>query len=116
MAYQDDHAYPEGGVFWTRGTETTRLTLVPAGATQLHLILLVGPTGGLVTLDVGGEHLEVNLTANETRDIAVPLPPGLVTVPMSVRSSRDFRPADVDHASDDQRRLGCQVRPRLGLP
>jgi hypothetical protein len=115
MAYQDDHAYAEGGVFWTRGIETTRLTLVPAGATQLHLILLVGPTGGLVTLDVGGEHLEVNLTANETRDIAVPLPPGLVTVPMSVRSSRDFRPADVDHASDDQRRLGCQVRPRLGL-
>ena len=114
IAYEDDHAYPEGGVFWTRGTETTRLVLVPDGATELHLILLVGPRGGHVTLAVGAENLTADLAANETREIALPLTPGLVTVPMSVRSSTDFRPADVDHTSDDQRLLGCQVRPRLG--
>ncbi len=114
IAYEDDHAYPEGGVFWTRGTETTRLVLVPDGATELHLILLVGPDGGHVTLSVGPEHLDADLAANETREVTVPLAPGTVTVPMSVRSSSDFRPADVDRASDDQRRLGCQVRPRLG--
>jgi hypothetical protein len=114
MAYEDGHAYPEGGVFWTRGTETARLVLVPDGATELHLILLIGPQSGHVTLEVGTEHLDVDLAANETREVAVPLASGAVTVPMSVRSSTDFRPADVDRASDDRRRLGCQVRPRLG--
>ncbi len=114
MAYEDDHAYPEGGVFWTRGTETTRLVLVPDGATELHLILLVGPRGGHVTLALGAEHLVADLAANETREVTLPLAPGVVTVPMSVGSSSDFRPADVDRTSDDRRRLGCQVRPRLG--
>ena len=35
------------------------------------------------------------------------------TIGFAVRASRAFRPAEVDRASDDQRALGVQVRPRL---
>lgn len=113
MAYADEHTYPEGGVFWTRGTETGHLVLVPARATELRLILHVGPNNGRVAVEVANRHLDIDMAANETREVVLPLPPGALTVAMSVRASRAFRPAEADPASDDQRRLGCQVRPRL---
>ncbi len=113
MAYLDDRSYPEGGVFWTRDTDTSRLVVVPAGAGTRRRIVHVGPTGGKVAIDAAARHLDVDLAANDTDEILVPLPPGAATVPVTIGASRSFRPADADPASDDQRRLGCQVRPRL---
>jgi len=113
MAYADENAYPEGGVFWTRGTAASRVLIVPAGGAQLHLVLHIGPNGGRVSMDVDDRHLDVDLAANETRDVAVPLTPGRSRVALTVRAERAFRPAEVEPGSDDRRSLGCQVRPRV---
>jgi hypothetical protein len=113
MAYADADTYPEGGVFWTRGTETAHLVLVPDGARVLHLILHVGPNGGPVTAEVGTVHIEANMAPGETRDVQMVLPPGAATVPLSIRAAGAFRPSDSEAGSDDRRWLGCQVRPRL---
>ena len=111
VAYVDDHTYPEGGVFWTRGTEKGTVVIVTAGGTTLGLILHVGPTGGPVAIDAGGQPVDVDLKPNETRKVAIPLVPGVKKVVVSVTASRSFRPAEVDSKSEDKRQLGCQVRP-----
>jgi hypothetical protein len=113
VAYTDENAYPEGGVFWTRGTAVSRVLIVPAGGAELHLVLHIGPNSGRVSMDVDDRHLDVDLTANETRDVAVPLTPGVSRVALTVRAERAFRPAEVESGSDDHRSLGCQVRPRV---
>jgi hypothetical protein len=113
MAYTDPDTYPEGGVFWTRGTETAHLVLVPDGAAVLRLILHVGPNGGPVTGEVGTLHFEAQLAPGETRDVRIVLPPGALAVPLTVRASSAFQPAAVEKGSDDRRRLGVQVRPRF---
>lgn len=111
MTYVDDGAYAEGGVFWTRDTAAAHVVLAPAGAAHLRLTLHAGPPGGQVAVDVGTQHQRVDLRPDETRDLVVDLPPGAKAVPMAFQASRSFRPSDVDKSSDDQRRLGCQVRP-----
>jgi hypothetical protein len=113
MAYADDHSYPENGVFWTRDTEKGRVLVVTGGATTLGLVLHVGPTGGKVALDVGGNASDVEMQPNETRELRFPLVPGTKRVSVSVRAARSFRPSDADPHSDDRRLLGCQVRPIL---
>ncbi len=58
IAYADDHAYPEGGVFWTRGTEESTVYVTPAGASELVFTLHVGPARTDVRLLVGGRDSE----------------------------------------------------------
>jgi hypothetical protein len=113
IAYADANTFPEGGIFWTRDTHEGDVFVAPAGATMLVLTLYPGPVGGRVSLRVGGQHLEVNLSRDETRQIEVPVPDGMRLVPLSVQASGTFRPADVDPRSDDVRWLGCQVRVEL---
>jgi hypothetical protein len=113
IAYADANTFPEGGIFWTRDTHEGDVFVAPAGATMLVLTLYPGPVGGRVSLRVGGQHLEVNLSRDETRQIEVPVPDGMRLVPLSVQASGTFRPADVDPRSDDVRWLGCQVRIEL---
>ena len=50
IMYLDEHAYPEGGVFWTRGTERSTVLVSSGGAAQAVLTLHIGPTGGNVQL------------------------------------------------------------------
>jgi hypothetical protein len=110
IVYADANTYPEGGIFWTRDTHRGDVFVAPAGAVTLLLTLYQGPVSGPVSLNVGGQHLEVNLSREETRQIEVPVPGGMTLVPVSVQSSGMFRPADVDPRSGDVRWLGCQVR------
>jgi hypothetical protein len=113
IAYLDDHTYPEGGVFWTRNSEKGTVVVVTAGASKLGLVLHVGPNGGPVAVVAGGQQIDVDLAPDETRELTVPLPPGAKRIVVSVKAARAFRPAEVDPKSDDQRQLGCQVRPVL---
>jgi hypothetical protein len=111
LAYVDDHTYPEGGVFWTRGTEKGTVVVVTGSGTRLGLILHVGPTGGSVAIDAGGQRIDLDLQPNETREVPISLVPGAKKVLVSVKADRAFRPAEVDSKSGDRRQLGCQVRP-----
>jgi len=110
VAYIDDHTYPEGGVFWTKGTERGTVLVNPGGNSQLVLVVHAGPDGALVLLRVNGLPTEMRLTVNETREIELDIPAAVLWVPISVQSSTAFRPADVDPQTADQRLLGCQVR------
>jgi len=113
IAYLDDHTYPEGGVFWTRNTEKGTVVVVTAGASKLALILHVGPNGGPVAVVAGGQRIDVDLAPDETRELTVALPADAKRIVVSVKAAHAFRPAEVDPKSDDQRQLGCQVRPVL---
>jgi hypothetical protein len=111
IAYVDEHSYPEGGVYWTRDIESSRVVLVPNGGQEVRLVLHVGPNGGPVAVEIGEQRLQVDMKPNETRVVSVPLPAGHSTVSLTVSASRPFRPAEADPSSDDRRLLGCQVRP-----
>ena len=50
------------------------------------------------------------MTAGRTERVAFDLPSAASLVPMTVRSTVMFRPAEVDRSSTDMRGLGCQVR------
>jgi hypothetical protein len=113
IVYADANTFPEGGIFWTRDTHQGDVFVAPAGATTLVLTLDPGPIGRRVSLQVGGQHLEVDLGGDEARRVEVPVPAGMPLVPVSVQASGTFRPADVDPRSDDVRWLGCQVRIEL---
>lgn len=113
LGYTDEHAYPEQGVFWSRGTARTRVFLAPAGFSRLTLTLSTGPMNARVRLSVGSEDRVVSMTGGREAQETFELPPNVRIVPISVESSAMFRPAEVDPASTDRRGLGCQVR--IGL-
>ncbi len=112
ILYMDDNAYPEGGVFWTRGTEPASVRVVPAGASQLILTLFAGPRDTALDLTVGDERRTVTVPAGAVIDeafaISDPAP-----VPVTVRAQGAFRPSEVDASSGDTRLLGGQVRIHL---
>jgi hypothetical protein len=114
LVYTDEHAYPEGGVFWTRGTAATTVMVSPAGASRLHLVLHLGPLSGRVAVSVAGQDYSTHVPANDVAVLEVPLPPGEDLVPVTIASPGFFRPAEVDPRSNDTRGLGCQVRVELG--
>jgi hypothetical protein len=110
LVYANDLAYPEGGIFWTRGTGPARVLVAPGGAARLTLTLSLGPMSGDVRLVVGTSTSTVTVPANEPTRVIFDLPPGARTVPLEVQSPTMFRPSEVDPTSGDRRLLGCQVR------
>lgn len=114
LVYTDEHAYPEGGVFWTRGTGATTVMVAPAGASRLSLTLHLGPMAGHVAISVAGQDYSTTVNANDIAIVEVPLPEGVDFVPVTIASPVFFRPAETDPASNDIRGLGCQVRVELG--
>ena len=113
LVYADDNTYPEGGVFWTRRTARGTVFVLPDGAAFIVLTLHVGPNGGLVRLDVGGERLDTMMSPNETRRLSIAVPTGAESVPITVQAPAAFLPIDVEPGSRDMRSLGCQVRVEL---
>ena len=114
LAYVNDGAFPEGGVFWTRGTTEADVLVAPAGAPFVNLTLHLGPAGGEVKVRVNGTLIPVVLNGGETRVVPVPVPAGSQVLALSVQSATSFRPSDVDKGSTDTRELGCQVRIEVG--
>ena len=110
VAYLDDRSYPEGEVFWTRGTERARVLIAAAGHGALTVIAHVGPGGGTVNVRVGEQEVTMPMAANETRQQDFEVPSDAAWVPIAVEASSAFRPSDVDPTSRDQRLLGAQVR------
>jgi hypothetical protein len=113
LAYTDDRAFSEQGVYWTKGTERATTVVGSRSATGLKLILHVGDVGNRVEITAGPQQLDVDLKANETREITVEFDRARSRTLLAVRASRSFVPADHDPANTDRRSLGCQVRPVL---
>jgi hypothetical protein len=66
IAYVDAHAYPEGGVFWTRATELATVLVAPGGASRILLTLHVGPESGDVRISLSGKEMTVHVEADHT--------------------------------------------------
>jgi hypothetical protein len=113
VAYLDEHTYPEGGVFWTRGAGAGSVLVAPGGAARLILTLSTGPRSGEVTVTIAGSERKVQLTAGKTANVSAPIPAGVRLVPVSIQSSGFFRPAEFDPSSSDTRGLGCRVHSTL---
>jgi hypothetical protein len=114
MAYADGNAFPEGGIFWTHGTDRAEVLVSPDGAPAVNLTLHTGPLSGTVRLVIDGQTRDVEVGSGETRLVSVPVRPGHSYVTLSVQSPGAFRPSDVDAGSTDTRLLGCQVRVEVG--
>ena len=110
LGYTNEHAYPEGGVFWTRGTGPADVLVAPGGARRMRVTLFSGPSGSHCTVSLSGESQTVKTTPDETSSVTFDLPAGRRFVPLRVRASAFFRPSETNPASTDSRGLGCQVR------
>jgi hypothetical protein len=110
VAYINDYTFPEGGVFWTRGTGSGEVLVAAAGAGQVLLTLHIGPVAATVRVEVAGQRLDIPLQADETRPVTFQIPGVAPYVPVRVQASAAFRPSDYDSKSTDRRSLGCQVR------
>ncbi len=113
VAYLNEHAYPEGGVFWTRGTGRAAVLVAPGGARRLTLTLFSGPTAADCTVTLLGEPQTVKTAAGQTSTVSFVVPENRRVLPLEVQASAFFRPSEVDSGSTDNRGLGCQVR--IGL-
>jgi hypothetical protein len=110
IVYVDSTTFPEGGVFWTRGTDLATVLVAPGGASRLVLTLFPGPLSGDVRVSVAGTASSVHVEANQIAQFDTDLPRGVRLVPVQIQAPAQFRPNDVDSNSDDTRRLGVQVR------
>jgi hypothetical protein len=110
IGYTNEHAYPEGGVFWTRGTGRAEVFVAPGGARRLIFTLFSGPSGADCTVILSGESQTVKTTPGQTSSVSFAVPADRRFVPLSVQASTFFRPSETDPASTDSRGLGCQVR------
>lgn len=110
IGYTDEHAYPEGGVFWTRGTARTEVVVATDGATRMTLTLSTGPNRGTVTLTVGEQTRAVDMAGGEEQTLSFPVNATERLVVVGVQSTSMFRPSEEDPRSTDNRGLGCQVR------
>jgi hypothetical protein len=110
VAYLNEHTYPEGGIFWTRGTGAGSVLLAVGGARRVTLTLFSGPAAADVRVTIDGSPQVVKTTAGQTSTLSFIVPSGQRLVPITVQSSSFFRPAEADPASTDNRGLGCQVR------
>ena len=113
IAYTNEHAYPEGGVFWTRGTGEASVLVAAGGARRISLTLFSGAAATDCTVTLAGGPQTVAMTPGQTSTVSFVIPPGQRLVPLTVQASAFFRPSEVDPASTDNRGLGCQVR--IGL-
>jgi hypothetical protein len=110
IVYVDSTTFPEGGVFWTRGTDLATVLVAPGSALRLVLTLFPGPISGDLRVSVAGKPSQIHVEANQVAHFETDLPRGVRLVPVEIQAPGQFRPNDVDSNSDDTRRLGVQVR------
>jgi hypothetical protein len=110
LGYMDHQAFPEKGVFWTRGESTTEVVVIASGAHSMTVSLEAGAAAGAASVDIGGVPTQVTLAERETKSIDLALRPDQTSTRLQVGYTAGFRPADVDAASKDRRWLGVRVK------
>jgi hypothetical protein len=110
IAYTNEHSYPEGGVFWTRGTGKASVLVAVGGARRMSLTLFSGAAATDCTVTVSGGPQTVATTPGQTSTVSFVIPADQRLVPLTVQAAAFFRPSEVDATSTDSRGLGCQVR------
>jgi hypothetical protein len=109
VVYPDEHTYPEGASFWTRGTRRAQVWIAPAGAARMTLTISTGPLDGEVFLETPAGPRTLHIPGGQQERATFELPPTRALVPVEVQSSTLFLPTDEDPRSRDTRPLGCRV-------
>jgi hypothetical protein len=110
LVYLDENSYPEGGVFWTRGSERTEVFVAPGRYSRIRLSVHLGPRSGDVKIVAPGGERTLRVAGNAVAEVQMDVPSGRPTMLFAIQSSTTFRPSEVDPRSDDGRMLGAQVR------
>jgi hypothetical protein len=114
LVYVDRNAYPEGGVFWTRGEWVTTVKVVPAGASTVSLVLQAGAWRGAVRVTADDTTHTVPMEPWSHARVDLPIGPRVASLSIEIAAPAGFRPSEVDPSSRDHRWLGCRVRVELG--
>jgi hypothetical protein len=112
LAYLDREAFPENGVFWTRGESETRVALTTEGSESVRLAVETGAAGGTAALDVDGVPAIRELPPRTLENVDVVPRSGRRTIRVRVKFSAGFRPSEAEGGTDT-RWLGLRVRPLL---
>ncbi len=112
IAYLDREAFPEGGVFWTRGESQARLLVSTRDARSIRFDVETGAAAGLATVEVDGVATTRALPPRANAAIDVTLAPEQRHVQVRIGFTGGFRPRDVEDTNDG-RWLGLRVRPQL---
>jgi hypothetical protein len=122
--FLDDNAYGREAdkSFWTRGRSTAEFIIKTDRPMRRAIFTLTtGPAAADVTVAVAGHSQDVHMDPNQTRDVALAMPPGtrfekevqaLVWL-ASISCSSGFTPIFHDPQSTDARYLGVRVHPVL---
>jgi len=122
--FLDDNAYGREAdkSFWTRGRSTAEFIIKTDRPMRRAIFTLTtGPAAADVTVAIAGHSQDVHMDPNQTRDVALAMPPGtrfekevqaLVWL-ASISCSSGFTPIFHDPQSTDARYLGVRVHPVL---
>ena len=108
--FMDDHAYMEGGGFWTRGQSAT-MVVVDTAADQAAptMFLQSGPIATSVHLRVGTWTIDVTLNAQERKSVALPATDQQQWL-IEIKTGTAFRPSDFVKGNGDTRPLGVWIQ------
>ena len=109
LLFMDLNTFVEPDINWVQGARVSELLVSPADASRLRVVIRNGGAANQIAVTVGDHAEQLDLGAWETREVAVPVPPGGGLIPISIHPEGGFVPADVDPGSTDRRLLGCQV-------
>jgi hypothetical protein len=116
VVYAISGAYLEPGGLWTAGEREAELVVQgPAGERQALFIMRAGPAATAVRVMSGAFELQVDLSAGEERDLAIPVgPDGSASV--RIETARGFRPSEAEPGSADARLLGVRLDQKRTTP
>jgi hypothetical protein len=110
--FLDDHAFPEGGGFWTRGRSRAAVVVSPLEAARPVVVLRAGPVTTSVSLQVGAWIWQGTLAPRASEAVALPSRAPGEAVRLTITAEEGFLPFEHDPDSGDDRHLGVWVEVR----
>lgn len=107
--FLDDHAFPEGGGFWTRGRASTSVVVSPGGAARPVVRLHAGPVATPVELRVGAWTWRGTLAPRGSQEVALPSRAAGDDVRLAIITEDGFLPFEHEPDTADDRHLGVWV-------
>jgi hypothetical protein len=109
LFFMDLNTFVEPDINWVQGDHVSELLVSTAGADRMRVVIRNGGADNRIAVTVEDRTELFELAAWETRELALPVPPGDGLIPISIHPQGGFVPADVEPGSTDTRLLGCTV-------
>ena len=109
LFFMDLNTFVEPNINWVRGARVSELLVSPADSSRVRVVIRNGGADNRITVTAADHTEQLDLSAWETRELELPVPPGGDLIPISIHPEGGFVPAEVESGSTDTRLLGCQV-------